>query len=67
MAYRAIVENIETKQRLIVFPRARKTTLFQTIEAADRALCVRGRMMGGGWRGLVYAADSETPCLYIAI
>ncbi len=67
MAYRAIVENIETKQRLIVFPRTRKTALFATIDAADKALCLRGKAMGEGWRGLVYAANSETPCRYIAI
>jgi hypothetical protein len=65
--FRAVVENIETKNRLIVFPRSKKTSFFSDITAAEKALDARGRKLGAGWRGIIYQAGNEMPVRCIAI
>lgn len=58
MQYRVTIRDMETGKEAIVFPRAKKTTLFPSLKSAQSALERVSKRIGNGFVGRIYEADN---------
>ena len=59
MAYRVTIRETATGKETIVFPRSRKTTLFPSMAACQKALDRLSRKIGDGFVGRIYDAATD--------